>query len=175
MNSKDAQKLYSGYLEGELSADEEDELRSFFAASPEATDDYRAFEATVELLHALPKEEATNDMTLEIMSRVRRARTRGEAVVTGTERRRIRQLVPLAAMLVLGFVFAFAAINAGGGFGSAGDVTGGTSTTEQPEAFAAGTDVVPEGHALSETFEQNRYDRPLRQVDSGTESPSIVF
>jgi ferric-dicitrate binding protein FerR (iron transport regulator) len=177
MNSRDAQKLYSGYLEGELSADEEDALRSYLAESPEAAADYRAFEATVEMLRALPKEEANEEMTTEIMSRVRRARTRTAAApVTGRSTSRVRQLLPLAAVLVLGFVMTFVMLNARRDTGGA-EIAGGATTDpgEGPAALVSGEEIVPKGEALSESFDRLRYDRPLRQVDTGSESPSIVF
>jgi anti-sigma factor RsiW len=183
MNTRDAQKLYSGYLEGELSAEEEDALRAFLAGSKEAAADYRAFEATVELLRSLPKEEANGDMTVEIMARVRRERVRAKGAVPMGARTtgRVRQLVPLAAVLVLGFVMTFAVMNARRSTGGAGiaasDPGAGAvaSPADAPASLVSGSDIVPKGAALSESFEQLRYDRPLRQVDSGSESPSIVF
>ena len=192
MNSKEARKLFSGYLEGELSAEEEEALRRRFAESPDAQREYRAFEATVELLRAIPKEEAPPEMTEAIMRQMRRFKVTGRSPLLEEPRRwswpgvdiGMGRALAWAAMLALGFVAGMAFLNV------LADRDPGTSVVQSESAEPGAADnaslnLALEGVATpldsegtqSPPWEQFEVpsDRPLRQVGTGNERPSIVF
>ena len=192
MNSKEARELFSGYLEGELSAEEEETLRRHFAESPDDLKEYRAFEATVELLRAIPKEEAPPEMTAAVMTQVRRFKATGSYPLPEEPRRwswpsldmGVGRALAWAAMLALGFVAGMAFLNV------LADRDPGTSVVQSESAELGGVDdaslnLAQKGVASpldsegvqSPPWEQFEVpsDRPLRQVGTGSERPSIVF
>jgi len=186
MKSKDAEKLFSAYLEGELSAEEEDALRAHFSEHPEDLEAYRAFEATVDLVRSLPREDVSAEFTDRVMSQVRLARANDRPMprrLTLVPRRAWPQVMALAATLCLGFLAGTIFINVmktPAAPGIAGQnrpalTTGSDATGDEPSALAASaTGTVSDSMDVARpSFEFQRL--PIHQVNSGTRKPTIVF
>lgn len=175
MKSKDARAFYSAFMEGELSAHEEELLRAHFAEHPKDAEDYRAFESVVAMTRSIPKEEAPSDFTAALMSRIRSAgSTRALEPIPTVERSFLErwswsQVAAAAAMLVLGFT---------GGMwltGSMADRLEADATPVEAPAPLIAEEGVPAD--FWESFEVP-VDRPLSapgHLTSGSESPTIVF
>ncbi len=184
MKSKDAEKLFSAYLEGELSAEEEDALRAHFSAHPEDLEAYRAFEATVDLVRSLPREDVSAEFTDRVMAQVRLARANDRPAprrLTLVPRVAWPQAMALAATLCLGFLAGTIFINVlkapaapSAATASSPALTTGSDTSGEPVLAASATGMVSDSMDVARpSFEFQRL--PIHQVNSGTRKPTIVF
>lgn len=87
MNCKQARNLFSARLDGELAAAELRELELHFASCPEGcAERWRAFQATVELVHDLPEPEPDPAFVGRVLDQVR-AYEAGRLVLSPARRR----------------------------------------------------------------------------------------
>jgi anti-sigma factor RsiW len=189
MKCRDAEKLFSALLEGELSAEEEDRLRAHLAECAIDRDRYRAFEHTVELVRTLPREEAPADFTASVMQELRRARHRSAADYPIETQRRARilrlpetwqwpQLAAAAAGLALGIVSGAWMLTHPGNDATTNQrfASSNESTTDPTSAplVEAGTASQDSGQVPLPVWEQ--FERmPVQQVTSGNERATIIF
>jgi anti-sigma factor RsiW len=185
MKSRDAQELFSAYLEGELSAEEAEALRSHFARCPDDAVEYRAFETAVELTRGLPREEPGVDFTDIVMARARQAR---HVVPVPAGRSWLRSGAPLArvaalaAVLSVGFVSGLALlrvldVGVEGGPAVGAHMVAGSATEDvaSPEMTDANPDIVATDSVSAPQIWDQFQNAPLRQVRSGDENATVVF
>jgi len=187
MKCKDAEKLFSALFDGELSAEEEDAVRAHLAECEADRRRYRAFEQAIELVRALPREEAPASFTADVM---RRVRARGPAAAREYPLERVRAprifrfpvmtwqpVLAAAATLALGIssgVLLMRALDGSQAESGLSAAERSDRTIESVGSVDAATAGVDSGSAPLPIWEQ--FERtPVQQVTSGNERATIIF